>query len=164
MGAAVGLGLGASALSSFSDWKKDKAEDKYYKKMAEAANLQAAQVEGNAKRQGDYMFMDAAQQNSRLSTDYATLLGQQKTALAASGLGSGSATAQTILKNSRLNALMDQEALQYNINNALYENNTSAALEALNLRLQGQQYDRVRKGRGTAFSRITGTALGLLNK
>lgn len=153
-------GLMSTAISTFG---QDSADKKYYKKMSDAAYLQAAQTEQNAARQGKYMFKEAGQQNVELGRNYSTLLGQQKTALAASGLGRNSATAQTILKNSRLNAIMDQETLQYNIDTALYENNTASALEALNLRLQARQYSQARDNRTSSFSRGVSGAISWLN-
>ena len=83
----------------------------------------------------------------------------QKTALAASGLGSASATAQMILKNSRLNALLDQELLNENMERAMYENNTSASLQAQQYRTQAQQYRRANRLRPSLWSQM-GSALG----
>lgn len=129
-------------------------DGKYYKQMAQIANLQAEQVLANNKRRSDYIFKSAVQQNNELARNYSTLLGQQKTTLAANGLGANSATTQAILKNSRLNALLDQETLQDNLDATLYENNAAASLEALNFRLRANQYNKVR--RTNRLNMITG--------
>ncbi len=140
---------------------KDEKEREYYKSMAKIADEQAKQTEENARRNAEYIFQDAASQNSVLSRNYSNLLGRQKTALAASGLGSGSATAQMILKNSRLNALMDQEMLMDNMRRSIYETNTQASLEAMQYRTQAKQYRRAKRTRGSLWSRLGSTFGGL---
>lgn len=130
------------------------ADSNYYKKMAQAADRQAAIVQDNARRQAEYLFKSASLENKRLNQQYAQTLGEQKTALAASGLGAGSATTQSILRNSRLNALMDEEAQRYNLNAAIYENNTVAAQQAWTLRDEASQYRRMRKNRTSLWGNL----------
>lgn len=157
--------MGGTLLSTASALLgKDSAEKDYYRSMAATAEAQAKQSEENARRNAEYIFQDAAYQNTELARNYSTLLGQQKTALAASGLGGGSATAQMILKNSRLNALMDQEMLAENMNRSIYESNTQASLEAMQYRTQAQQYRRARRLRPSIWSQLGGTFGGLFGQ
>ncbi len=135
----------ASLLGSY-DQEKD-----YYRSMAKIADEQAKQIEENARRNSEYIFQEAGYQNSELSRNYAGLLGRQKTALAASGLGMSSATAQKILKNSRLNALMDQEMLAQNMNRSIKETNRQATLEAIQYRNEAKQYRKAGKRLRTGF-------------
>lgn len=158
MGGALYVG-GALLSTAASLLGEDSKEKDYYKSMAKVAEEQAKQTEENARRNAEYVFQDAAYQNTELARSYSTLLGQQKTALAASGLGSGSATAQMILKNSRLNAMMDQEMLAENMNRSIYESNTQASLEAMQYRAQAQQYRRANRLRSSIWSKM-GTTLG----
>lgn len=162
MGGALGGALifGGTAVSTAASLLgSDKAEKEYYRSLAATAEEQARQTEANARRNAEYIFEDAAYQNQQLAREYNSLLGQQKTALAASGLGAGSATAQMILKNSRLNAQLDQELLVQNMNRSLYENNTQASLQAQQYRTQASQYNRARRNRTSLWARM-GTALG----
>lgn len=162
MGGAIGgaLFLGGGLLSTAASLLgEDAAEKNYYRSLAATAEEQARQTEENARRNAQYIFEDAAYQNTQLARDYSSLLGRQKTALAASGLGSGSATAQLILKNSRLNAQMDQEMLMQNMNRSLYETDTQASLEALQYRTQARQYEQARRTRTGVWSRL-GKAVG----
>ena len=166
MGGAIGglLFTGGSVLSTAASLLgSDAAERKYYRSMALAAKAQAEQIEQAAKRNTEYIFQEAAAQNSELARNYASLLGQQKTALAASGLNSQSATAQLILKNSRLQAQLDQEMLQQNMEREIYETNTQASMEALQYRLQAKQYNRARKNRSGFLARIGSAVSGLLS-
>ncbi len=162
MGGAIGgvLFTGGTILSTAASLLgSDKAENDYYQSMAATAEAQARQTEETARRNSEYIFEDAAYQNTQLMRDYASLQGQQKTALAASGLGSASATAQMILKNSRLNALLDQELLNENMERAMYENTPSASLQAQQYRTQAQQYRRANRLRPSLWSQM-GSALG----
>ncbi len=162
MGGAIGgvLFAGGSILSTAAALLgKDEAENDYYQSMAATAEENARQIEQTARRNAQYIFEDAAYQNSQLMRDYSALEGRQKTALAASGLTSSSATAQMILKNSRLNALLDQEMLNDNLERAVYENNTSSSLQALQYRNQAQQYRQANSLRTRWWSQM-GSALG----
>ncbi len=164
MGGAIGgwLFTGGTVLSTAASLiEADKAQDQYYESMAATAEAQAKQLEETARRNTQYAFEDAGYQNSELMRNYASLLGQQKTALAASGLSSTSATAQMILKNSRLNALMDQEMLNDNIQRSVSEMNTTASLQAMQQRTQAQQYRNTNNSRTSLWLRM-GSTLGNL--
>ena len=166
MGGAIGSSLAfgghvvstaAAALGSTA------AENRYYRSMAATAREQAAQIQEAAKRNTSYLFEQAAYQNSQLGQQYAQLLGTQKTTLAANGLGSQSETVQRILKNSRLNAQMDQELLQQNMQRAIFETNLKAGLEEEQYRIQANQYDQIRHNKSGLLSRISTALNGILN-
>lgn len=143
MGGALGnvLFKGGSVLSTAASLLGGADQEKdYYRSLAKVAEDQAKQTEENAKKNSEYIFEDAGYQNSELSRNYSSLLGAQKTSLAANGLGLQSATVQKILKNSRLNALLDQETLAQNMARSLEQTNTQAALEAWQYRTEAQQY------------------------
>lgn len=164
MGGAIGgiLFTGGTVLSTaVSVLEAEKAQDQYYEAMAATAEAQAKQMEETAARNAQYTFENAGYQNSALMRNYSSLLGQQKTALAASGLSSSSATAQMILKNSRLNALMDQEMLNDNMDRSISEMNTTASLQAMQQRTQAQQYRRTNSSRPSVWLQM-GSALGNL--
>lgn len=147
--------LGGTVLSTAASLlNSDSREKDYYKSLATSADKQAAVTQETARRNASYIFEDAAYENTQLSRQYSALLGKQKTALAASGLGSGSATAQMILKNSRLNALLDQEMLSANMNRSIYETNTQAALQAQQYHSQAQQYREANRRRGSMLNRV----------
>lgn len=164
MGGAIGgvLFAGGTLLSTAAGLlEKDKAEEEYYQSMAAAAEAQARLTEQNAIRNAKYIFEDAVYQNGELMRSYASLLGRQKTALAASGLTSSSATAQMILKNSRLNAMLDQEMLNDNMARAEYETHTAAALQTMQQRTQARQYRRANRLRPSLWSQMGGVLGGL---
>ena len=131
--------------------------------MAAAAEEQAKQTEEAARRNAEYMVQNAAYQSRQLAQEYAGLLGQQKTVLAANGLGHNSATAQLILKNSRLNAQLDQDMLASNLQRGLYENNTQAALQAEQYRKQAKQYERARRTRSGVWGKLCSTVSSFLD-
>lgn len=143
----------------------DSGEDKYYRSMAAMANAQAAEIEAAAKRNTEYIYQDSAYQNSRLGQNYARLLGEQKTTLAGNGLTARSETAQRILKNSRLNAQMDQELLQQNMQREIEQTNTQAAFQAAQQRLMADRYESARRvgKRNRLWGKITTVAGSLFN-
>lgn len=100
--------LVSSAASLLGDRK---AETDYYDSLARDADRQAQYAAEASRRQATYLFKSAAERNKEIYENYRQTAGEQKTALAASGLTSRSATVQTMLKNSRFNALLDEEAL-----------------------------------------------------
>lgn len=162
MGGAIGglLFTGGTVLSTAASLlQADKAQEEYYQAMAATAEEQARQIQQTAQRNAQYAFEDAGYQNSALMRNYSSLLGQQKTVLAASGLTSSSATAQMILKNSRLNALMDQEMLNDNMDRSISETMTASSLQAMQQRTQAQQYRKMGSSRGSLWTQM-GSALG----
>ncbi len=150
MGGAIGnlMGAGGAVISTAASLLgNDHAERKYYRSMAKRAEEQAKQIEQAAQRNAIYRMQEAQYQNKQLADDYTGLIGNQKTSLAANGLNTQSATAQLILKNSRLNAQLDEEVLTQNLNRSIYENETAASLEAQQQRRQAKQYRQASKNR-----------------
>ncbi len=141
---------GGQVISSAASLLGDrKSEIDYYDALARDADRQARYTAAASERQATYLFKSAAEKGRELYENYRQTAGSQKTALAASGLTSSSATVQTILKNSRFNALLDQQALQESLQDALYENNVSAAERIYSLNETAAQYRRAAQNRGS---------------
>lgn len=142
MGGAIGTAIkGGAVLSSAAAAVQQNSQDeKYYRSLAQAAEENAKRTQEAAKRNVQYVFEDAGYQQRQVNKNYASAIGKQKVSLAASGVGADSATAQMILRNSRLNAQLDQEMLVKNMNRSIYEINTEAAFEAQAYREQSRQY------------------------
>ena len=161
MGGAIGgiIEVGGKVVSTAASLLgNDANERRYYRSMAKMAEEQASQIEQAARRNATYMMQEAGYQNKQLADQYTSVSGSQKAALAAGGLTGQSATAQLILKNSRLNAQLDQELLSQNLNRSIYENETSAAFEASQQRLQAKQYRQASRSRMGFWGRV-GTAI-----
>ncbi len=166
MGGAIGTSLavgGHTISTAASILGSSAAERRYYRSLADIAQKQAEQIEAVAKRNTTYLFEEAVHQNKQLSQEYMQAVGAQKASLAANGLGNNSETVQRILKNSRLNAQMDQELLQQNMQRAIFETNMQAQQEAQQYRTQADQYNRIRRDKTGLFSRITSLVNGILN-
>lgn len=151
--------LVSSAASLLGDRK---AETDYYDSLARDADRQAQYAAEASRRQAAYLFKSAAERNKEIYENYRQTAGEQKTALAASGLTSRSATVQTMLKNSRFNALLDEEALQESLDDALYENDIAAAERIYNLNETASQYRRASKNRGS-FWKLGSNVLALFS-
>ncbi len=155
MGGVAGglISLGGAVISSAaSALGADRAERDYYRSMAATAEAQAKQVEETTARNIEYTAQDAAYQSRQLAQDASQLLGQQKTRLASNGVGHNSATAQLILKNSRLNAQLDQEMLASNLQRSIYEISTQGNAQAAQYRQQAKQYKKASRTRGSLWA------------
>ena len=154
---------GGEVISSAASMLGDrKSEMDYYEDLAHDADRQAQYTAAAAQRQAQYLFKSAAERGQELYESFRQTAGEQKTTLAASGLTANSVTAQTILKNSRFNALLDQESLQESLNDALYENNLAAAERIYNLSQTASQYRSVAKNRGS-FWKLGNNILSLFS-
>ncbi len=149
----------SSALSAFGSQKSGRV---YYRALASDADYQAQAAADAAQRQGTYLFKSAAERSRDLYAGYRQTVSAQKTAMAASGLTNNSSTVQNILKNTRLGALLDQETLRANLNDALYENDNSAAERIRALNITAGQYRRMAKNSFSPWT-VGGTWLSWLN-
>lgn len=149
----------SSALAAFGSQKSGRD---YYRALAQDADYQAQYTAQAAQRQGTYLFKSAAERSRDLYAGYRQTAAAQKTALASAGLLNNSATVQSILKNTRLSALLDEETLRSNLNDALYENDASAAQRIRALNVSAQQYRRVAKNSFSPWT-VGGTLLSWLN-
>ena len=134
--------------SASSVFGNRKAEKDYYKALAQDANRQAEYVSAVGKRQAEYLFKSAAERNRELYENYRQTLGRQQTALASSGLNASSATVQTLLKNSRLNAQLDENALNDTLTDSLRENELENGEKIRSLTETANQYKRAAKRSG----------------
>lgn len=149
----------SSALSAFGGQKSGRD---YYRALAADADYQAAYTRAAAERQGTYLLKSAAERSRDLYDRYRQVSAAQKTALAASGLTNDSATVQSILKNTRLSALMDEETLRSNLKDALFENDLSAAERIRALNATAGQYRRAAKNSFSPWT-VGGNLLSWLN-
>ena len=136
----------SSAASVFGNRK---AETDYYKALAQDAGQQAEYVSAAGKRQAEYLFKSSAERNRERYENYRQMLGSQQTALAAAGLNASSATVQTLLKNSRLNALLDESALNTALTDSLRENEMETREKVRSLNQTADQYKRASKRAGS---------------
>ncbi len=141
MGGAVNIG-GSLIAGAASIAGQNKSQREYYRALAQAADKQAALQQAAAKRQSEYIFRSAAQENTRLQNQYTATQSAQQAALAANGVGK-SYTVDQIMQDSRWNLLTDQQNLRQNTADELYENNLSALLGVQAKKEEASQYRRV---------------------
>ena len=139
---------GSVVSSAVSVFGNRKAEKDYYKALARDANRQAEYVAAAGKRQAEYLFKSAAERSRDQYENYRQTLGNQQAALAFSGLNASSATVQTLLKNSRLNALLDEQALNTSLTDSLRENEIETNEKIRSLTETANQYKRAAKRSG----------------
>ncbi len=155
-------GVGGKVSSALAAFGSQKSGRDYYRGLASDADYQARAAADAARRQETYLLKSAAERSRDLYAGYRQTAAAQKTALAASGLTNNSSTVQHILKHTRLSALLDEETLRGNLNDALYENDAAASQRIRALNITADQYRRMAKN---SFSPWTagGTLLSWLN-
>ena len=149
----------SSAASLLGDRKSEMV---YYNALARDADRQAQYASAAADRQATYLFKSAAERGRELYENYRQSAAEQKTALAASGLTSRSATVQNLMQSSQFNALMDQRSLRQSLQDSLYENKVSAAERIYALSQTASQYRSAAKNRGS-FWKLGSNILSLFN-
>ena len=136
---------GQKASTALSLLGGQKSEADYYNSLAADADYQAGYTRRANERQNRYLLKSAASRSKEIYETYRQTLASQKTALAAAGRGSASATEQAILKNSRLQALLDEEYVRSSFQDQLIENNLAAAERVRGLSITAEQYRKVAK-------------------
>ena len=149
----------SSAASLLGDRK---SEMDYYNALARDADRQAQYASAADDRQATYLFKSAAERGRELYENYRQTAAEQKTALAASGLTSRSATVQNLMQSSQFNALMDQRSLRQSLQDSLYENKVSVAERIYALSQTASQYRSAAKNRGS-FWKLGSNILSLFN-
>ncbi len=156
-------GVGGKVSSALMAFGGQKSGRDYYRSLASDADYQADYTARAARRQGTYLFKSAAERSRDLYAGYRQTAAAQKTALAASGLANNSATVQSILKNTRLSALLDERTVQENLRDALQENDLSALERIRGLNITANQYRRAAKNSFNAWT-VGGNILDWLNR
>lgn len=146
------MGVGGKVSSALQMFGSQKSARDYYRTLASDADYQAAYAADATRRQGTYLFKSAAERSRDVYAAYRQTAAAQKSALAAAGLTSNSATVQSILKNTRLNSLLDERTIQDNLRDALYENEVSAAEKIRGLNITAGQYRRMAKNSFNAWT------------
>jgi hypothetical protein len=138
------LSMGVTALGTYMSMKGQTAggQDKanYYNTLAgqnykEAADVQEAAVKDITGVQGQ-----AALTTTAVERNAAKVSGAQRAALAASGVGGGSVTAEDVAKDTATTLGRDKDAIRYNADIKSYEIGTQATLRAKALRDQAVSF------------------------
>ena len=139
-----------------------KSEADYYNSLAADADYQADYVWQATQRQNNYLLKSAAERSREIYKSYRQALASQKTALAASGRMGTSSTEQAIMKNTRLQALLDESTLRSSLQDSINENNLSAAERVRGLTQTAKEYRNAAKMR-TSLWTLGSNWLTLLN-
>lgn len=141
MGGIVG-NLGKGILSSLQQLDKQKSTAAYYRRLAADKEYQAAYAAVTAQRQDGYLLQSAREKIREIYQNYRQAAAEQRAGLAAAGLRRDSVTVQQLLKNSRFQALLDEQTVQNDLQTNMYENNLAAAEQIRALKNSAQEYRR----------------------
>lgn len=132
--------LGKKIISSLEELEKQKSTAAYYRRVAEDKEYQAAYAAAAAQRENGYLLQSAREKAQGIYQNYRQTAAAQRAGLAAAGLRQDSATVQQLLKNSRFQALLDEQTIQNNLQVNLYENNLNVAEQIRALQDSAQEY------------------------
>lgn len=122
---AVNIGKGFSSL--LKTLEEQQTARKQYRAAAREQEAQAAYLSAQAQLQNGYLLRSAADKARSTYRDFLQTQGTRRVQTAASGLRSDSATVQYILRNSRFEALLDERAIEDDLQSAVENNNEQLA-------------------------------------
>jgi hypothetical protein len=152
-----GIGSAQSSLQQGYDQKH------YYYYMADVNDRQASAVEGSARKAVTYAQDTAARQSKQLSDAVKSVEGTQAAAMAANGVGGGSATAEDVAVDTMNKSMLDQLAIRYSADMESSKIVDDAKIQADDLRstarLNRMSGDNaLRSGQTNALTSIIGSA------
>ena len=128
---------------------KQRTASSSYAARAEQAQYQEALVAAMAEKQNNYLLQSAAEKAQTVYQNYLQTQSAQQVQTALSGLRADSATVQYMRKNSRFQALLEQQRLADELQVSVYENNEQAAAQIRALKQSAEANRRAaRKGLG----------------
>ena len=115
--------------SFLKELRKQRSSSAEHYAQAEQAEYEATLVAAEAERQNHYLLQSAAEKARRAYQNYLQIQGTQQARTAYSGLRNDSATVQYMRKNSRFQALLQEQEIADELQLSVYENNDKAAQE-----------------------------------
>ena len=129
-------------VSFLKDLRKQRASSTAYYNQAEQAEYQAALVAAEAEKQNNYLLQSTAEKARRTYQNYLQTQAVRQVQTAYSGLRGDSATVQYMRKNSRFQALLQEQELSEQLQLAVNENNEAAAEQIRALKALASQNRR----------------------
>lgn len=140
IGAVVAMQGVSGVMQAKSQLEEAKSTNSYYKHMADMSDKQAEMAKIAGDNKISYIQDQAARDSLAVNTQARQVEGAQKVALAANGVGSGSATAEDLALDSLQKEKLDELAVRYSADLSSFETKRSANLEALNYKSQAIGY------------------------
>lgn len=128
------LQAGAGLNQAQAQINEGSRQNKYYRYMASLKDTEAEMVKATGRRQTRAIQDNAGQQSKDLNDELKRVQGSQRVALAASGVGAGSASAEDVAMDTINRAKADELAIRFNADRSSEETLRMADFEAMNLR------------------------------
>lgn len=155
----VTLMVAAGATKAYGQYQAGKAQDKYYRYLADQNDRQAEAEERTAEQKTSILQDQAAQRAKELKGDVSRVKGAQKAAMAAMGLSG--VTEEDIMKDTANKAWLDEQNIRYNADISSWAIKKEAAERDIALRNQSTLYRFAGKqARQAAAINMASTLLG----
>ena len=145
-------GIGKGLNTFLNEIKTQKKHQAAYRNLAREEEYQAALIAAQAQEQNGYLVQSAAEKARKNYQNFFQAQSTQQANFAAAGLDSSSATVQYILKNSRFQALLDEQELAGNLQAEVTKNNAQAAAQVRALKQAAYQNRRAANAGATSWS------------
>lgn len=159
MGASIMLAGGL--MNTYAALAGANSQQSYYNYLADLGEQQAGMVERRGERQVSDIMDAASRQSQTVKTRGKQVNSSQRAAMAANGMGAGSASAEDVVYSSEIANENDLRQIGTNANIAATETRYDAAMEAINLRNQAAG-NRV-AGKYAKATGYTNAATSILN-
>ena len=139
MGVTSGVQMMAGLYTAGQIQEEGKATRNYYNLQADTAEKNADIVEMQADRKVSNIQDKAALETRKFDDQVKSLEGSQRVAMAASGMGAGSVSAEDITRDTMSKAALDKALIRYNADMESDNTTREAKFEAGNMRIQAKQ-------------------------
>ena len=126
-----------NAQAQYAQGKQNKA---YYDYLAEQTQKQSIEVDNATNEQVGVISQDAGRQTTQVIQDSNQTIASQKAAMAANGVYSDSGTSQDILSDTIDKRALDEAAVRYNADQAIWQTRRSGINQKMGLSAQEADY------------------------
>ncbi|WP_428075535.1 hypothetical protein [Candidatus Avelusimicrobium luingense] len=145
-------GIGKGVNTFLKEIKTQKQTESAYRNLAQQEEYQAALVAAQAQQQNGYLLQSAAEKARKNYRDFFQTQGTQNANFAVAGLDASSATVQYILKNSRFQALLDEQIIAEDLQTQVAQNNEQAVAQVRALKQAAYQNRKAANSGATSWS------------
>ena len=145
-------GIGKGLDTFLKEIKTQKQTQSAYRNLAANEEYQAALIAAQAQAQNGYLLQTSAEKARKNYQDFFQAQGVRQAKFAAAGLDTSSSTVQYILKNSRFQALLNEQELAASLQENATANNQQAAEQIRALKAAAYQNRRAANAGATSWS------------
>jgi hypothetical protein len=154
------MGWAGVALSVLGQAQQAQAQKQYFDYMSRLADISGEQLSKTTELENQDIYNNMVFDLKQLDSDGKKIIGAQRAAAGASGIGTDSVTFENILTDTLTSIAKDEAQVRNNAEIAAFRNRQQAALEKINLKNQSAMYGM--SGQNAQTSGYLGAASSIL--